>query len=213
MFFKKRPKVFCVGRNKTGTTSLSLALTELGYRLAPQDEAELLTEAWARRDFGPIVRFCRRYDAFQDVPFSLDFTCVALDQAFPGSKFILSVRDSAEQWFGSMLRFSGNLLGLDRPPTAAELAAFEYRSQPARRGELWMRHQLVYGATPETIFQPELYMRHYEEYNRTVRLYFRHRPKDLLELNLSAPDSMEQLCRFLDRPFNGQTMPRENATT
>jgi hypothetical protein len=212
MFFRKRPKVFCIGRNKTGTTSLAVALRFLGYRVAPQGPAELLTEDWARRDFRRLVRFCRRHEAFQDIPFSLDFTFVALDQAYPGSKFILSVRDSAEQWFDSFVRFQTQLLGLDHPPTAQDLAAFEYRREARRRGELWRRHQLIYGADEKHLYDPALYQNHYERHNDDIRLYFRHRPADLLELNLARPDSMERLCRFLEVPYSGQPMPRENVS-
>ena len=61
-------KIFCIGRNKTGTTSVDAALRKLGYRVAPQEPAEWLTEAWSKRDFKALRRFCLRYDAFQDVP-------------------------------------------------------------------------------------------------------------------------------------------------
>jgi len=30
-------KIFCIGQNKTGTTSLTRALSILGYRLCPED--------------------------------------------------------------------------------------------------------------------------------------------------------------------------------
>ena len=92
--FQFRPfrtsKVFCVGRNKTGTTSLDVALRELGYLMGDQREAEWLIDAYAARDFKPIVEYCRSAEAFQDVPFSYPYTYVVLDQAFPESKFILT---------------------------------------------------------------------------------------------------------------------------
>ena len=87
-------KVFCVGRNKTGTTSINRALRDLGYRVAPQEPAEWLTEKWSKRDFRDLSRFCLRYDVFQDVPFSYPFTFQEMDQRFPNAKFILTVRDS-----------------------------------------------------------------------------------------------------------------------
>lgn len=93
----RNPKVFCVGRNKTGTTSLRAALTILGYRIGRQRDAEALIEDWGRRDFRRLVAYCHTADAFQDVPFSHDYTFQAVDAAFPGSKFILTVRDSPEQ--------------------------------------------------------------------------------------------------------------------
>ena len=80
-------KVSCVGRNKTGTTSIKRALSDLGYRVALQEPAELLLPEWSRRDFKKLKRFCLRYDVFQDVPFSYPFTFQEMDQAFPNAKF------------------------------------------------------------------------------------------------------------------------------
>lgn len=86
-------KIFCIGRNKTGTTSLKTALSDLGYRIGNQHRAEQLITHYRDREWKPIVEYCYTADAFQDVPFSLPFTYVVMDRAFPGSKFILSVRD------------------------------------------------------------------------------------------------------------------------
>lgn len=208
--FQRKPNIFCVGRNKTGMTSLETALRSLGFKIAPQARAELLTPEWARRDFASLIRFCRKYDAFQDVPFSLDFTYVAFDQAFPGSRFILTERDNAQVWYESMVRFSAKLLGVTGVPTVSDLANFEYRSQPARKGELLRRFQLVYDSDTSKVFDRNLLIAHYENHNRSVRNYFRHRPKDLLILNLKEPDAMERLCHFVGRPYNGESMPHEN---
>jgi hypothetical protein len=97
------PKIFVIGNNKTGTTSLSAALQALGYRMGRQATAELMMEDWGIRDFRRLIRYCHSADAFQDMPFSKQYTFQAMDAAFPGSKFILSVRDSDEQWYRSML--------------------------------------------------------------------------------------------------------------
>jgi hypothetical protein len=40
--------------------------------------------------------------------------------------------------------------------------------------------------------------------------YFRHRPGQLLELDLAQASAMRQLCAFLDVPYAGQEMPRLN---
>lgn len=90
-------KIFCIGRNKTGTTTIAHTLAELGYRVAPQRYAELLADdCYLRGKFGLIVEFCRYYNAFQDVPFSWPRTYRVLDEAFPNARFILTVRDSPE---------------------------------------------------------------------------------------------------------------------
>ena len=121
----KQTKVFCIGRNKTGTTSLKTALSDLGYRVGDQRQAEKLIEHWRDRDFGPIIEYCRSAEAFQDVPFSLPFTYVALDQAFPGSKFILSVRDP-DDWYESYIRHQKQVVGTNDVSTPEELKAHPY---------------------------------------------------------------------------------------
>ena len=82
------PKIFGIGNNKTGTTSLSKAMSKLGYKVGNQKIAELLHKDWAQRNFTPIIEYCKTAEFFQDVPFSKPFTFIVLDQAFPNSKFI-----------------------------------------------------------------------------------------------------------------------------
>lgn len=106
-----KPKIFCIGKNKTGTTSLKAAMAELQYRVGVQRDAELLIHDWAIRDFRRIVRYCRSAEFFQDVPFSYPYTFIAMDQAFKGSKFILTVRDNPEQWYNSLVKFHSKLFG------------------------------------------------------------------------------------------------------
>ena len=138
-----RQKVFCVGRNKTGTTSLAEVMTRLGYRAGDQPKAELLIEDWARGDYDAIRKHCRRRDFFQDIPFSLPGTFQAMDGAFPKSRFILTVRSNAEEWYESLVRFHTKLIGAGRLPTADDLRAFEYRApltvpgEPAGRSMGW----------------------------------------------------------------------------
>ena len=50
LFGEKNKKIFVIGSNKTGTTSLGAALKNLGFRLGNQLEAEMLIDDWAHRD-------------------------------------------------------------------------------------------------------------------------------------------------------------------
>jgi hypothetical protein len=111
-----KPKIFCIGLNKTGTTSLKKEMALQGFTVGNQRQAELLFDDWVKRDFRRIVRYCRTARFFQDAPFSYPYTFIALDQAFPGSKFILTVRDNAEQWYNSLIRFHGKLWGNGNTP-------------------------------------------------------------------------------------------------
>lgn len=203
---RKRAKVFVIGRNKTGTTSMRQVLDSFGFRVADQTSAELMMEEWAKRDFGNIIKYCKTADAFQDVPFSLDFTYQAVDQAFPGSKFILTVRSSSQEWYESLIRFHTKILGKNRLPTADDLKAFSYRGI----GWLWRQQQLVFGISERLLYDKGIYCKHYESHNQRVREYFRHRPEDLLELNLSDSEAMLSLCAFLGVKSEPGALPHLN---
>ena len=207
MFFRKaRNKVFCIGRNKTGTTSIASALSELGYRIGHQPAAELLMEDWAARDFRAIVRLCQTADAFQDVPFSLDYTFQIVDHAFPGSQFVLTVRNSAQDWYDSLVRFHASLFGKTTPPTVEDLMHCDY----CRPGWLWRQQQLVYGADETNLYNPDLYMAHYNSHISRVQDYFKYRARDLLILDVSDANAMQYLCNFLGIAHEGQAMPHLN---
>jgi hypothetical protein len=92
-----RPKVFCIGFHKTGTTSLKMALKILGYRVTgPKGRRDKNiaqnVEALARR-------VVPKFDAFQDNPWPIIYRF--LDKEYPGSKFILTIRPS-DKWIGSV---------------------------------------------------------------------------------------------------------------
>jgi len=201
-------KVFCVGRNKTGTTSLEAALQELGYIVGDQRSAERLIGAYAQRDFYPFISYCQTAEAFQDVPFSWPFTYVVLDQAFPGSKFILTVRDSAEACYASYVRHQSQRLGRDRLPTPAELKRDPY-VYPGWSYEV--KHALRPRADDE-LYDRDRFIRTYRTHNRQVKTYFAHRPDDLLVLNIKDSDAYKRLCTFLGKTPMRETMPWKNKT-
>ena len=186
---------------------MEAVLTSFGFQMGDQAEAELLIEDWARRDFRRIISYCKKADAFQDIPFSLDYTYQAVDHSFPRSKFILSVRNSAEEWYQSAINFYTNAVGAGRLPTAEYLKQFNYRSRP---GWLWRTEQLVLGIDETTLWDKSRHISFYIEHNRNVMGYFQHRPHDLLVLNLGDPSAMLKLCNFLDVPYTGQLMPHLN---
>lgn len=202
------PKVFCIGRNKTGTTSLAAALKNLGYRVGKQRDAELLMEDWGQRNFRRLIQYCHSADAFQDAPFSCDYTFQAVDAAFPGSKFILSVRDSPEQWYQSLTRFHFSRQGKGRLPTPEDLKNDPY----VHEGWLWRVKELVFGPEEDTLYDEEIYKAHYIRHNERVQDYFRYRSNDLLILNLADLNSMKLLCEFLGHPWTGQQMPQLNTS-
>lgn len=92
-------KVFVVGWHRTGTTSLHVALQQLGYRVWDFDADMLraLKEDRTKR----VIRAARRADAFRDFPWNLLWR--EFDDRYPDARFILTLRDT-NSWFASYRR-------------------------------------------------------------------------------------------------------------
>ena len=202
-------KVFCVGRNKTGTTTIARALDELGYRVAPKRYAELLSDdCYLKGEFGPIVEFCRYYNAFQDVPFSWPQTYRVLDEAFPNARFILTVRDSAEQWYQSLIRFQTKRFGKQgRVPIEADLRGAEY----VRPGFVY-RAKGVWGNQGEDLYDRDWLIETYLAFNAEVARHFADREGKLPVVNVGDPKDYRRLCDFLGREPVRSDSPWENRT-
>ncbi|MFA9461774.1 sulfotransferase [Thiohalorhabdus methylotrophus] len=204
-----KPKVFCVGLNKTGTTSLEKEMLRLDYVVGDEMKGKALIDPWAHRDFRPIIRLCRTAQFFQDAPFSWPYTFVALDQAFPGSKFMLTVRDSEEAWYHSLIRFLGQKWGNGKVPPDAEDLKAAPGPYPGFRFHVHMMLQQV----PESdLFNKDVLLDFYRTHNNLVRDYFRHRPSDLLVLNVKRDRDYVRFCEFLGVVQDRAGFPWENKT-
>lgn len=206
---RHRPKVFCVGANKTGTTTVRSVLEQLGYSLGDQARGERLLPEWNRRDFGSIARYCRSATAFQDVPFSLPYTFIALDQRFRASKFILTVRDTPEQWFTSITRFHSGLWADGvRTPSAEELQRSRYRY----RGFAYQYMKYAFGTSDDDLYNADVLKDVYRRHIESVQDYFRSKPDQLITINVARTEDYARLCEFLGVSSGEQDFPWENRT-
>jgi len=206
-----RGKVFCIGLNKTGTTSWTLAMKNLGYVVGSETKATMYFDDWARGDFHRIIEYCRHEgEAFQDIPFSLPATFREMDRAFPGSKFVLTIRESPEQWYRSIIRFhskscsaSGNV-----PPTLTDLLSATYW----RKGFLAEYCRKVLGTPADDPYDRQIVLDFYRTYNQGVQDYFAGRPDSLLVINVAKNGEHNRLTRFLGVPPGSDDFPWENKT-
>lgn len=184
-------RIFGIGMHKTATTSLYLALRELGF-----DSAHWLSAKWAKTIWremtsaGKSLTLEQHY-AMSDLPFSLLMR--RLDEAYPGSKFILTML-SEEAWI-----------------KAVELH-WDPSHNPYRGG--WDSdpftnrvHSILYGR-PD--FDRETMLARYRHHNMDVLAYFAGRPDDLLVMNMSEGAGWKELCRFLGKPIPGGPYPHGN---
>lgn len=213
-------KVFVIGFNKTGTTSLREILMNIGFRVAnQQDQEKHLTHILSTGRYDALQEFAAKYDAFQDLPFSQGHFYVACDALFPNSKFILTVRNT-DEWFESLLRFHKKVFGFDDETSidldfAKDKALYLHKNYTY---EQFVRRALVVNGTdvePDSskLYDREQNVRRYEERNEAILKYFYNRPSDLLVLDLSAEEDTSKICSFLELSNDTvQPMPQENRT-
>ena len=184
------------------------ALKELGYFLGDELEADLIyADYYYRNEFEELIAYCEKYEAFQDLPFSAAGTFKVVDKAFPRSKFILTIRDSPEQWYNSYLRFQSKQMAGGRVPTYEDIEKFNY----IRTG--YTTHLLkLNGTTKNDPFNKETLIETYNRHNADIVEYFADRPDDLLVLNVAEPGAMQKLAAFLGEDTTRSEFPWKNKT-
>jgi sulfotransferase family protein len=175
-----RRKVFGVGLNKTGTTTLGQCLTVLGYRHRSYSSAAL--EAYLQGRTGEVVDMTRDFDSCEDWPWPLVWREL-WDRYGDGARYVLTTRSSSEVWVESLKAHS-----LNTHPTSA--------MRPAVYG-----HYYPHGYEAE-------HRRAYERHNAAVRGFFAQAaPHALLEVCWETGDRWERLCGFLGHPVPDTPFP------
>jgi hypothetical protein len=118
-----------------------------------------------------------------DLPIPLVYR--ELDVAYPGSKFVLTVRPE-DDWI--------------------ESAKAHWQDRPNWDDFANEIHAEIYG-TPE--FDEAIFRQRYRRHNAEVQDHFRNRPSDLLTINVQAA-SMKPLCEFLDLPVRTAAFPHKH---
>jgi 3'-phosphoadenosine 5'-phosphosulfate (PAPS) 3'-phosphatase len=178
-------KVFGIGLSKTGTTSLARGLDLLGYTVKDC----LGLSKYKKNDLDSISRSALdSYDAFTDTPIPSFYR--ELDEAYPGSKFILTVRD-IDDWLTSC-----------KKQFTPKLA--EKRSDAVNRMFLDL-----YGTV---VFDEARFRDAYTRFVNGVMDHFKDRPDDLLVIDIAAGEGWEKLCPFLNRPVEAGLFPKSNVT-
>jgi hypothetical protein len=186
LIFKPKHRVFCIGFQKTGTTSLGLALKYLGYRV--ESTPAILRYSWLKdlhQDDGRLELFrslfTNKYDACEDNPFPQNFE--ELYTLFPESKFILTLRDD-DDW----LRSAQNHFG-QNPTPMLDYVYGKFKTCPIRDAELWKST--------------------YQNHNERVIAFFDSKPEQLLIMRTNEM-TIDRLAKFLEVSPSRKTFPHEN---
>ena len=175
-------KVVGIGFGKTGTTTLAHCMRHLGYRHRSWNRD--LYDAYAQGDMNTIWRTVETHDSFDDHPWPMLYR--QIDERYPGSKFVLTVRRDVDTWLRSL------------------------QTKTMRRVErtrVWHIFGMEHGR-----FDADKARRMYLEHNAAVHAYFKDRPNDLLEICWECGDGWEQLAPFLGHAIPAEPIPHANKT-
>ncbi len=178
----KPSKVFGIGLNKTGTTTLAKCCSLLGYRGTSYDR-KLLEEVQLKDDFSRIEQIVEQHDLFEDWPWPLIYE--QMDKRFPGSKFILTVRKDSDTWLNSLKHHSMRT----HPLNHSRKVAYGYNYPHGHEAE---------------------HLKFYNQHNQAIRSYFKDRRNDFIELCWETGDGWKELCTFLGVPVPDLVFPHAN---
>jgi hypothetical protein len=172
---------------------LDTALKRLGFESAHWKNAH-----WARRIWEEMLEHGRsgivdRSYALSDLPIPLLYR--QLDQAYSGSKFILTIRNE-----GAWLKSVENHWDRNCNP---------FRHQWDTDPFSHRIHRAIYGRKS---FDALVFLERYRRHNAEVLEYFRYRPDDLLQMDMSNGAGWSGLCHFLDRPVPSEAYPKKLVT-
>jgi hypothetical protein len=177
-----RPRIFGIGLNKTGTSSLHEALTILGFR-SLHDGGPEVHDAVKRAIDGDaplLTHLDQRFDAFSDIGL-LSRRYRMLDHQYPGSSFVLTVRP-VDEWIDSRRRH------VERNIANKAIG--------------------MYDGTFLTIDEAK-WRGEWEHHINRVGDYFQRRD-DFLEIDITRGATWEPFCRLLDVPKPAAPFPWAN---
>ena len=180
-------RIFGIGLPKTATSSLHTALTRLGFASChfPHDP----TTVSELRDGRYALSILETFDAVCDVPIPAIFP--QLDEAWPGSKFILTVR-SFETWMHSCR---------DAPFNTPDAVP-----QPGSPRDFY--RTLLYGCTR---FNEQRFAWVYHNHQRVVDAHFTGEKRhQLLVLPVCDGAGWSELCSFLGVDVPDEPFPHRN---
>jgi hypothetical protein len=198
-------KIFCVGYNKTGTTSLSEIFHKNNFLVAPQKPFECNMESYFFDSYDTIVKMIKndyfQYSFFQDLPFSLPNLYKTLYENFPDAKFILTVRDNEDIWYNSIVRFHKKIFSNFRNPSEI---SWTYK------GLIFKKLTQVYGAPKYSPYDYDSLTKSYLKHIEDVENFFKHKKNSLIKINLKDPDLIDNLEAFLDINLQNRDVPHLN---
>lgn len=164
-------KLFCLGISKTGTKSFVVATKELGFNACHNGgrplDSDLLNE----------------YNSFADSN-TCWFDFKELDEKFPNSKFVLTLRDK-DAWVKRILEWYNP----------------KYKISYIK----WHKYGNYYPQRVDTLGELEYF---YEQYQSDIYKYFEDKKYKFTTHDVFNGDGYEKLCNFLEMKLPNKEYPK-----
>jgi hypothetical protein len=182
-----QPKVFGIGLSRTGTKSLTSALNILGIKTIHYPDDDTTLRELVEGNYN--LSLLQHFDGVTDITVSPFYP--QLDELFPNSKFILTVRNKTD-WLRSLEKHWQG-----RP------AFVDYNHQSPLYNEIHMNIRRLlrsanYGCYE---FSAHRVSYVYDHHYQSVLNYFKNRPESLLVLDICGGEGWEKICPFLNKPI------------
>jgi hypothetical protein len=187
-----KTKIFCIGLNKTGTTTLHHAFEILGLKSVhfKTEKGENIKDIieYNYKNNNEILFGIKNYDVYSDWNHpTTNFLYKEFDKQYPNSKFILNTRN-LEDWLISREKHVKRLSNLKK-------------LQKENPNHPWYTINI------------DAWRREYKEVHNDIFKYFENRPEDLLIFNVIECDNWEKLCAFLNFKVPNVEFPKSNSSS
>ena len=203
-------KIFVVGNNKTGTTSLEHFFKKLGFLCLPQQIPESLyfenrhnTSAL----LGKLNPYIRSFEVFQDLPFSETSILDELVRSWPHEKYIYTMR-SKVSWYNSLLNHHSQTAGfqIDKSKKIFSIvdtqSAVKSLKKWSYRGQNMYEHIIDRYSIPSSlsVYDFECLISYHMKHEHTSQRLLAGR--DALFLDITTdPNASKKICEFISLPF------------
>ena len=198
-------KIFCIGFNTTGTTALQNLFLKEGIIDSTQHHFEQNLDSYVFENHSIFINIIKRYyptsNIFQDVPFSLPNFYKELYKTFPNAYYILTVRDSSEIWYNSLVNFYKKTF----PNRFLIPQEIEY----IRKGWLYSYLTDCLKSPKYDPYNKLSLISSYENHILDVEEFFKDK-SNLIKINLSNPSDLNKLENFLGMEFKTTNFPHLN---
>lgn len=196
------PNIICLGLNKTGTTSLKAGLESLGYNVMWESLGhQFINSDISNGDYSSLSSILQnpRFNAYQDLPFSLKGIYSKVFKIDPKAKYILTLRD-VDKWVNSTIEFySAHLPYITDPFNNPHTYSQNYSGIENHITKNW--NKLIFNSWGISSLDniEEKLTNVYNSHIKEITNFFQQKNGNLYLLDVGKPNALKELANWLGK--------------